>query len=178
MKPLSLVFFITLVFSAQLFAAKDPTVVVRSVTEDSNLAPVNVNGILRSRRDLLLPATIEGELLWVLEEGTRVEAGMVVAKVDDAQLVLRLEEQKLLAVRARVMSTYLEGEVDRLQKLEKANLAARTQLAEMASRRDLAQNDVLVAQAKIAQLEEIIGRTSIVSPVTGIVVEQLHQGGE
>jgi RND family efflux transporter MFP subunit len=178
MKPLLSVFFITMVFNAQLFAAKDPTVVVRSVTEDSNLAPVNVNGILRSRRDLLLPATIEGELLWVLEEGTRVEEGMVVAKVDDAQLILRLEEQKLLAARAGVTSTYLEGEVDRLLKLEKANLAARTQLAEMVSRRDLAQNDVLVAHARIAQLQETIGRTNIVSPVTGIVVEQLHQGGE
>jgi RND family efflux transporter MFP subunit len=81
-------------------------------------------------------------------------------------------------VRAEVTSAYLEGEVDRLKELERANLAARTQLAEMASRRDLAQNDVLVAHARIAQLEETIGRTNIVSPVTGIVVERLHQGGE
>jgi RND family efflux transporter MFP subunit len=178
MKPLSLVSLITLIFSAQLYAANDPTVVVRSVTEDTKLLPVEVNGILRSRRDVLLPATIEGELLWVLEEGTPVDEGMVVAKVNDAQLILRLEEQKLLAMRAGVTSTYLEGEVDRLKELERANLGARTQLAEMASRRDLAQNDVLVAHARIAQLEETIGRTNIVSPVTGIVVEQLHQGGE
>jgi RND family efflux transporter MFP subunit len=159
-------------------ASSDPTVVVRSVTEVHQSAPVIVNGVFRSRRDMLLPATVEGELLWVLEEGTRVSDGMTVAKIDDRQLNLRLEEQELLAKRAAVNEAYLQGEVERLQKLEKANLAARTQLAEMASRRDLARNDVSVAGSRIAQLQETITRTSIKSPVAGIVVERLRQGSE
>jgi RND family efflux transporter MFP subunit len=159
-------------------ASSDPTVVVRSVTEVHESAPVVVNGVFRSRRDMLLSATVEGELLWVLEEGTRVSEDMTVAKIDDNQLRLRLEEQELLARRAAVNETYLQGEVERLQKLEEANLAARTQLAEMVSRRDLARNDVSVAESRIAQLEEIISRTNIVSPVAGVVVERLRQGNE
>jgi RND family efflux transporter MFP subunit len=136
------------------------------------------NGEIRSRNDILLPATVEGELLWVLEEGQKVAKGGVIAKVDDVQLKLRREEQLLLSLRAKINIDYLQGEVDRLMQLQKANLAARTQLAEIVSRRDFAKNDYLVSLSRLSQLDETLSRTEIVSPVDAVVVERLRQGGE
>ncbi len=168
-----------LLFATSLAAySADPTVVVREVTEVLEVKPVKVNGVLRNRRDLFLPSTMDGELLWVLEEGELVAPGMTVAKVDDMQLKLQLAEQELLRTRARINSDYLEEEVVRLQALEKTKLASRTQLAEMVSRRDLSISDVAVAGARVAQLQENIRKTDIVTPEGGVVVERLLQGGE
>ena len=155
-----------------------PSVVLSDVTTFSESVPVSVNGVLRSKRDILLPTAIEGELDWVLAEGTQVLSGMTVARIDDVQLVLELAEQQLMSERAKVSFRYLEGEVQRLRALQKANLSSATQLAEMVSRRDLATNDLNVSNARIARLEDNISRTKIVSPVSGVIVERLRQGGE
>jgi RND family efflux transporter MFP subunit len=177
MKSIVLALFLAvLIFSAH--GAQATVVVVKPVEELAVGEPVVVNGVLRSKSDILLPAGIDGELIQVLEEGTHVTRDQVLAKVDDAQLKLQREEQSILAERAEINIRYLQDEVDRLTRLEKSNLASRTQLAEMTSRRDLAANDLRVARSRIAQLDETLSRTEIVSPVDGVISERLRQGGE
>lgn len=168
----------TLLVGGSAVAAPATTVVIDRVEERAVGEPVTVNGVLRARHDILLPAGADGELLWVLDEGTVVREGTVVAKVDAEALELQRNEQELAARRARINVDYLQGEVDRLSRLQESNLAARNQLAEMVSRRDLAANDLSVAQARIAQLDEAIDRTLIEAPVDAVVVEQIRQGGE
>lgn len=154
------------------------SVVLKSVTEMDVGEPATFNGFVRSQNDIALSATVDGELLWVLPEGEQVRKGEVIAKVDDRQLILQRDEQKLMASRAEINVSYLEGEVERLSQLQQANLAAKTQLAELVSRRDLARNDYLVANSRIAQLEETLERTRIIAPVDAVVVERLVEGGE
>lgn len=161
-----------------LCAAAETVVVVKAVEELDVGEPVVVNGVIRSRSDILLPATVDGELRWVQEEGALVKVGEVVAKIEDETLLLQRAEQQLLADRATINLNYLQQEVDRLTELQRSNMASRTQLAEMTSRRDFAKNDLAVAQARLAQLDESISRTSIVSPVGAVVVERTRQGGE
>ena len=167
-----------LLFGPAIFANQNPTVVVRAVTETNQGKPLIVNGVLRSKRDIMLPSTVEGDLQWVVDEGVVVARGEVIARVDDVQLRLRLREQQLMHDRAKVTLKYLQGEVERLKALEEANLMAKTQLAEMVSRRDLAENEVQVSANRIAQLEENIARTEIRAPVTGVIAEKLRDGGE
>jgi RND family efflux transporter MFP subunit len=170
---------VCLLVSLPLMAtAANPVVIVSEVTEADAALPVHVNGLVRARNDVLLPARSAGELMWSLEEGTRVSQGEVIAQVNRDPLELQLKEQQVLAERAEVNRRYLEGEVARLHKLEANNLAAKTQLAEMTSRRDLAENDLHVAKARIAQLENALKRTEIVSPVNGVIVERRIEAGE
>ncbi len=154
------------------------TVVLKSVTEMDVGVPTTFNAFVRSQNDIALPATVDGELLWVLPEGQIVRKGDVIARVDDRQLLLQRDEQDLLARRAQINVQYLEGEVERLTLLQQANLAAKTQLAELVSRRDLAKNDYLVARSRVAQLEETLARTQILAPVDAVVIEQIIEGGE
>ncbi|MFT7688153.1 MAG: RND family efflux transporter MFP subunit, partial [Candidatus Azotimanducaceae bacterium] len=72
----------------------------------------------------------------------------------------------------------LRGEVSRLLLLQQANLAAKTMVAELVSRRDLAENDYRVSLSRIEQIDESLSRTKIVSPVDAVIVERLRQGGE
>jgi len=170
--------FVLLAAALDTLAAPGPTVVVSEVEENAQGKPVAVNGLVRSRSDVELPARTSGQLTWSLEEGTRVTEGMVIAEVNPRRLELSLAEQQLMAERASVNLAYLEGEVARLHQLEKNNLAAKTQLAEMTSRRDLAANDLNLARARIAQLENELEETRIVSPIAGVIVERRLDKGE
>lgn len=98
--------------------------------------------------------------------------------MDDRRLQLLLNEQKLLAGRAEINVDYLDEEVERLSQLQQANLAAKTQLAELVSRRDLAKNDSLVAKSRIEQLKVTLDRIRIISPTDAVVVERLIDAGE
>ncbi|XOV87148.1 MAG: efflux RND transporter periplasmic adaptor subunit [Pseudomonadota bacterium] len=151
---------------------------VRPVVLQSVAEVLEVNGVIRSRHDLLLPSLLDGALLWVAEEGQRVARGEVVALVDVEELTLLREEQALAIERARISFDYLAQEVSRLETLQAASLASRTQLAELVSRRDLAANDMKVARARIAQLDENLARARIVAPVDGVVRARMRQGGE
>ncbi len=172
---------VTLVLAGSLAnAAPAPSVPVKisEVQENVTQQSVRVNGVVQSRHDVQLAATVEGELKWVLEEGSLVEPGQVIAKVDDASLLLRKQEQQVLADRASINLAYLNEEVRRLQTLRQSSMAAETSIAEMISRRDLAENDLQAANARIAQLTEQLGRTEIVSPVAGMVISRVRQAGE
>ena len=169
-----------LLVSSAAFAQQQPPapVVLARARELEVGEPAVFNGFVRSRHDVLLPATVDGELVDVLPEGSQVKKGEVIAQVDDRRLQLQLQEQELLAGRAEINVEYLDKEVDRLSQLQQANLAAKTQLAELVSRRDLAKNDLLVAKSRIAQLEETLNRTRIIAPTDAVVVERLIDAGE
>ena len=137
-----------------------------------------MNGIVQSRNDVLISSTVEGELKWVVEPGAAVNADGIIAMVDDAALQLRRSEQLLLAKRAEINFDFLSGEVNRLTRLREANLASETQLAEMVSRRDLAGNELVIAETRVEQIDEELTLCQIISPVTGIVAERFKQSGE
>jgi RND family efflux transporter MFP subunit len=178
MNILVAVFTLSLAWLAQAQEPPPSSVVLEPVQELSVGQPTVFNAFVRSRNDVLLPATVDGELVSVLPEGSRVVKGETIAQVDDRNLRLRLQEQELLADRAKINVEYLNGEVDRLSKLQQANLAAKTQLAELVSRRDLATNDWQVAISRIEQLKETLDRTQIVAPTDAVVVERLVEAGE
>lgn len=177
MKPGRTWIFLAL-FSTAVQAAQEAAVVTRPVEELAVDEPVVTNGEVRARYNLLLSTTLDGRLKWVAEEGSRVRKGTVVARVDDAQLRLQKQQQLLAADRADIRLRYLKGEVERLARLADSKLAPQTQLADLESQRDIAANDLSVARARIAELDEILSRTAIRSPIDGVVVRRLRSGGE
>jgi RND family efflux transporter MFP subunit len=140
--------------------------------------PFAVTGVVQSRSDVLLSATVEGELSWVAQAGVLVSANNLLARVDDRALLLRKAELELLASRSGIDMNYLQGEVERLTALHASNLASETTLAEMVSRRDLAENEQEIANARVSQINEELGRTRILAPVDGVIAERFKQTGE
>lgn len=159
--------------------AAPPAHVVLGVVEEIEVGrELPVNGVVESRSDVLLSSTVEGELKWVAEPGTRLEANEIVARVDDKALRLRRTEQELVTRRATINAEYLSAEEKRLRSLRASNLASETQLASMVSQRDLARNDVAIEQTRLDQIDEELGRCAIRTPVEGVVAQRLKQIGE
>ena len=144
-----------------------------------DIAPVTrVPGTVISRHDARLSAEVEGRLTRVVDVDTRVEAGQVVAEIEDTALRLRNNELKAEVSRAEARLRFLEREEERFTRLAESNLAAATQLEQTRSDRDVARGDLAIARSRLDQNEDLLNRTQIRAPYDGVVVERLMMRGE
>jgi HlyD family secretion protein len=157
--------------------------------------------------EVTVAAEVGGRLLaFTLEEGDRLEKGAPVGMVDTVPLLL--ERQTLLARRAaaaskakeassniaalEVQSAIADRELARTERLIKQAAAtaqqqdraerearvAREQLAGAHSARSSAHQEVAAAAAQVAQLDDRLSRSRIVSPQDGTVLARYVEAGE
>jgi len=156
-----------------------PSLVKVAVAQMQALSPVTlVPGTVVSRSDARLSAEVEGRLETVVDVGTMVQAGDVLATIEDASLRLRSVELQAEISRAEASLKFLESELVRFSKLAESNLAAANQLEQTRSERDVAIGDLGVARARLAQNEDQLAKTRILAPHQGVVVERLMTPGE
>ena len=141
-------------------------------------ARILVPGTVVSRSDAEISAEVEGQLEWVADVGTAADQGEPVARIEDTVLELRRTELAAQVSRQEAQLGFLEREEQRLKQLEARNVAAKTQLDEIRSQRDMATGDLAVARARLAQIADQIERTVIRAPFPAVVVERLRQAGE
>ena len=156
-----------------------PALVRVATASMKDIAPVTlVPGTVVSRNDARLSAEVEGRLTMVADVGTEVTAGVPVAAIEDTILRLQATELEAQVTRAEARLGFLEGEEKRFARLAEDNLAAATQLDQTRSDRDVARGDLAVAQARLEQVEDLLARTTIRAPFSGVVVERLMTPGE
>ena len=137
-----------------------------------------VPGTVVSRNDARLAAEVTGRLLDILDVGTKVVKGDVVARIEDTAIRLRREELQAEVERAGSRMRFLESEERRYVKLAESNLTAATKLEETRSDRDVSRSELRVAKSRLAQVEDQLERTMVRAPFDGIVVERLMMPGE
>ncbi len=141
------------------------------------LAPsVRATGIVRSRAAADLAAAVGGRLQWVAEPGAAVKAGQVVARLDSRELALARAEQAARVKRAEVNLVALEREVTRLR--ASGNAVSRFNVDQAQSNRDLAEADLQVARALLAQTEDQLARSRLTAPFDGVVSDRVRRAGE
>jgi RND family efflux transporter MFP subunit len=137
-----------------------------------------VPGTVISRDDARLSAEVDGRLLEVAEVGAIVKAGEAVAIIEDENLRLRNLELQAEIRRAEARVEFLGNEVGRFATLAKTNLASANQLEQARSEQAVAQGDLDVARARLAQNNDQLARTRVLAPFDGVVVERLMRPGE
>lgn len=160
------------------FEAPPANVRVARASLQMMAAQTVVPGTVVSRNDAKLSAEVTGRLLEVVDVGTVVTKGDMVAKIEDTPVRLRRDELRAEVERAQARLRYLESEENRYVQLAESNLAAATKLEETRSDRDVSRGDLLVAKSRLAQVEDQLSRTSIDAPFDGIVVQRLMMPGE
>lgn len=156
-----------------------PSLVKVAVAQLQALSPVTlVPGTVVSRNDASLSAEVAGRLEMVVDVGTRVQTGDVLATIEDVSLLLRNRELQAEISRAEARLKFLESELERFSTLAKSNLAAANQLELTRSERDVAIGDLEVASARLAQNQDQLAKTKILAPHPGVVVERLMTPGE
>lgn len=154
-----------------------PVVVVRA--QLVMLAPtVDVPGTVISRNDSKIASEVTGRVTWIAEVGTVVAEGDPIARLDDTRFRLQQSEFAGQVERQRARLTYLEPEVERLEKLRIENNAAVSRLDQTKSDLEVARGDTRVAKARLAQVSDQLAKTTIRAPFAGTVTERMTNIGE
>jgi RND family efflux transporter MFP subunit len=137
-----------------------------------------VSGTVISRHEAKLASEVAGNLVEVMEVGSQLQAGDVVARIDATFITLKVKElaEQVQAAQARLR--FLKSEVKRNKHLAKQNNAAQIRLDELRADRDVARNELRMAQLRVRQAEEERRRHFIRSPFAGVVAERLMHLGE
>jgi RND family efflux transporter MFP subunit len=157
--------------------AERPSPVQIARAEVRQLAPsVHSTGLVRSRAAADLAPAVAGRLQWIAEPGTAVTAGQQVARLDTRELALARAEQAARVKRAQVSLEALDREVARLR--ASGNAVPRFNVDQAQSNRDIAEADLQVARAELAQTDDQLARSRLTAPFGGIVSERVRRAGE
>ncbi len=176
-----------------------PTVRTVAVQETANRGVagqttlLNASGYVTPRREATVSSKVTGKVVEVLvEEGSRVEEGQVLARLDDrnVQASLRLAESQRAAAYADLEETRVnleeaEREWKRVSDLARSQIAAQADLdradADVRSlRARLAKQtaDVAVADREVAVWNQQLEDTIVRAPFAGVVTAKNAQPGE
>lgn len=154
------------------------TVRVEQVRESAVERTLPLSGRVHSRNDAALSLSLAGELEWVLEPGSRVSRGDVIARLDQQPIILRKSELEHLASREGVHAAYLDRELLRLSRLRADNNASERLVDESESQRDISRMELQSLQARIQQLDDELRRSQLVAPFPGVIAQRFRRGGE
>lgn len=175
-------FFLLLLFgfSQSLTAGGMPPAMVQ--VEDVvniQIAPfIWVPGTVIGRFDSKIAAEVDGILKSVVDVGDRVEENDVIAKIDDLQYQLALNEINAEIKPIETMVAFHKKEAERLGKLAKQNNAAKNQLDETQANRDEALAKIKVVRAKLAVAQDRLKKTTVRAPFPGVITERYKMTGE
>ena len=169
------------------------TVAAREVAAGSVTTLLNASGYVTARREATVSSKITGKILDVLvEEGTRVDAGEILAHLDasNTEASLRLAQAQLDSVRKALAETdanlaFAETDLKRQHELAASKIISPADLdrAESSARalrgrheREL--SEIAIAERQIDVWKQQLDDTVIRAPFPGVVTSKNAQPGE
>ncbi len=171
------------------------TIVVREAASGGGggATLLNASGYVTARREATVSSKVTGKVVEVLvEEGMKVEAGQVLARIDSANVEksLRLAEAQAEATRkaqdeTRVNLEQAQREFRRVSQLAADNVASQSELdrveaeaKSLKARLERQASDVAVQEREVALWRQQLDDTIIRAPFSGIVTSKNAQPGE
>lgn len=156
-----------------------PATVAVAKAEMRSLAPVSeAPGSVVSTRDSLVAAQTAGRIDWVAEIGAEVEAGDLIARIDEADALLARNDSAAEVKRLEARGAYLESLYQRFVGLGEEAGESEATLDEMRANRDEALQALARAEVALERAEINLARTEVKAPFAGRVVSQEMQVGE
>lgn len=159
--------------------APPPAKVRTATVEDRMMAPqIAVPGTIHSKQDADVAAEVAGRVLWVAEAGTRLQAGDVLARLDDRELQLQVQQ---LDAQVKSLLSQLEfqtKEANRLQQLAARDSAPVSRLEESQSKREVLAQDLVRMRAQRDRVALDIERATVRAPFAGQVASRMLEVGE
>ena len=173
------IFTLALLLPVLAFAQAPPApVAIDEARKDLFSAAIWVSGTVISRNDARIGAETDGRVIWVADVGEKVTAGNPIARVDDTDLELELEDNRARLASLKAQRRFQQNNLDRLNRLAQSKNASVNQLDEAAATLDMTSQEIRRAEVTIAQTQRRIEQSRVLAPFTGVVVERLVQVGE
>ncbi|MGE5114706.1 MAG: efflux RND transporter periplasmic adaptor subunit [Acidobacteriaceae bacterium] len=153
---------------------------IQTVTGPQPGAPIlAASGYVVARKKAVVSAKIQGRLAELrVEEGSRVKAGEVIARLESEDYSANIERSKAAILRAQADLAEAQRQAGIADKLAREKVMSTDQ-------RDAAESKVRLAQAALAQAKADLGYnqslfdfTLIRAPFSGVVVKKMAEVGE
>jgi RND family efflux transporter MFP subunit len=169
------------------------TVVVQQSASGGQKTLLNASGYVTARRQATVSSKVTGKVIEVLvEEGLKVEAGQVLARIDSSNVEksLHLSEAQLESSRKALDETkanleQADREFHRETQLAENKVASQADLdraeadaKSLRARLEKQKADIVVAEKDVAQWQQQLDDTIIRAPFAGIVTSKNAQPGE
>jgi len=140
---------------------------------------LDATGYAVAQRAATVGPKIAGKLRDVLvEEGMHVQAGQVLAHLDDSNAMAALNQAKASFEQAQTAAADARPVYDRSQAQLAKGLISREAFDQAKATYDQAQTTLVVSKAALAVAEQNEADTVIVAPFTGVVTVKAAQAGE
>jgi RND family efflux transporter MFP subunit len=164
---------------AQAGVKAPPVVVEITTARSARMAPrAWIPGSIVSRDDARVAGIVAGRVQWIADVGHRVEAGGVLARLDDTVVKLRAAELKAQVARAQAQAELARAQLDRYESLAATKIYPQNQLDEARAQLDMARHDVTRLSAQLNHAEYDAQQSTIRAPFAGVVTERFTQRGE
>ncbi|WJG10992.1 efflux RND transporter periplasmic adaptor subunit [Aliiglaciecola sp. LCG003] len=137
-----------------------------------------VPGSVLSRTDSDIASEVPGRITWLAEVGDMLEAGDIIAKVDDHMLQLNYQQNVANIAKWQARVTLLERKLQRYNTMVMQANTAKDQLDEVVSELEIAQQEFNQAKIDKKLTEYRLAQSNIKSPFKAMVVERLQSPGE
>lgn len=135
-------------------------------------------GTLRARREVRVAPQVEGVLTTVpFEEGAFIEAGTVLAELDDRKLRQTLASRRAALNAARVRADDAERTLDRLLELRDRNAATIDEIDNAQAGLEAAHAEVAQLEAEVGLAEEQLRDMTLRAPFDGVIADRLVDPG-
>ncbi len=178
---------------SQASAVEVQTAAARDASGGGDRTVLNASGYVTARREATVSSKVTGKVIEVLiEEGMRVKAGQVLARLDDSNVKASLEVARAQSASAQAALAETEAqlklandEYQRTTDLAEKHIASQSDLEQVeanakALQAHLAQQklDVVVAERQVAMWQQQMDDTIIRAPFAGVITTKDSQPGE
>jgi membrane fusion protein, multidrug efflux system len=151
-----------------------------SAVEKKSVRPyIETIGSLNASDEVTVSAEVDGILKGVLvDEGTPVGKGTILARVDTTDYQLGVDNAEAALKQAEAALANVKVEFGRKEALFKEELVTRQQFDDVSLRRTMAERDLDRAQVMLSLAKQRLGKTTIASPLKGVVKEKKVASGD
>ncbi|WNC69582.1 efflux RND transporter periplasmic adaptor subunit [Thalassotalea nanhaiensis] len=141
-------------------------------------ARVWLPGNVVSRMNATISAEQTGQLLSIVDIGSEVKQGDIIARIDNRNLKLLMARQQAQSKQYQANVDYLTKQKQRLLKLSETNNTALSELERTEKDLAVAQNEVVAKQMEVKQTQLAITKTEVKAPFSGFISERFAYVGE
>ena len=136
-------------------------------------------GRVRSQSTPTLAAEVAGRITMVAADtGDPIEKGQLLAETDTSTLLLQRQAAQASIERLLVHIANGERRVERFETLSSKNLSSQTQLDDAREQLEAYRADYKAAGAQLAIVNDSLGKSRIVTPVSGVIQLRLIAAGD
>jgi RND family efflux transporter MFP subunit len=140
---------------------------------------LSANGTLHAIQQSMVRAKVAGEIVAVdVREGERVNAGQVLARIDDSEYAARVKDRRAALEAGRAQSTFAESTRSKNAELLQKKFISSQAYDNAKSAASVASSQMQSLEAQLSLAEKALNDTVVRAPISGWLAERAVQRGD